>query len=77
MPVNMKYSTLLFLIAGIATAQDSDVGALLGKAVIDPRKPLVEAQVYEAARVQRIPGFPTAGEWEKYAAQLRNASSTT
>ena len=52
-------------------AQDSDIGTLLGRAVIDPRQPLVEAQVYEAARVPRIPTFRTAGEWEKYAVQLR------
>ncbi|MBM3737972.1 MAG: hypothetical protein FJW39_19500 [Acidobacteria bacterium] len=53
--------------AASAIAQDS----LLAKQILDPKQPLMEVQVYTAARVPPVPSFTTAAEWERYATELR------
>ncbi len=44
---------------------------LLGRSILDPRQPLVEAQVYIESRVPSIPIFQNRIEWEQYASSLR------
>jgi dienelactone hydrolase len=63
---------LTALLAAAAAAQTPDpVRAALAKSVIDPKQPLVEVQVYTAARTPPLPTFRTASEWKAYSSALR------
>ncbi len=62
----------LFLVPVALCAQTAeDAGKWLEKPLLDARQALVEAQVYTASRVPLVPGFRSADEWQRYAAELR------
>jgi len=65
----MKLIALSILLVGMTAGQD--VGVWLSKPLLDPRQPLVEAQVYTGSRVPPLPVFRSQAEWEKYSAPLR------
>ena len=64
----LRYALLLLFSAAAIGAGPLD--AVLGKAILDPKQPMVEVQVYTAAKVPRLPVFRTAQEWGAYSAAL-------
>ena len=67
-----RHALLIALFSAAAAAQ-SPVGwdAVLGTRILDPKQPMVEVQVYAAAKVPLLPTFRTAQEWRAYSAGLR------
>ncbi|MGH9672884.1 MAG: alpha/beta hydrolase family protein [Bryobacteraceae bacterium] len=62
----------LLLLAVVLSAQSPDpLAAALAEPILDPRQPLVEAQVYTGSRVPLLPSFTTAKQWEAYSTALR------
>lgn len=63
---------LFFLFALPACPQTaSQIAAWLGEPLLDPRQPLLEAQVYTASRVPPMPVPASAAEWDRTRDQLR------
>ncbi len=58
----------------LGTAVGAERGALeeaLAREIIGPRQSLLDLQDYLEPRIPRLPSFPSAAEWEKYANRLR------
>lgn len=70
--MNRLLGPSFFLIAVAGFAQRPDfVEEALAKPLLDPMQPMVEVQVYTAARVLPMPSFKSAAEWTLYASALR------
>lgn len=68
----MLLRTLALLVWALPLlAQVELLDNLLGCPILAPRQPMIEVQVYTAARVPAVPSFPDAASWENYASGLR------
>jgi hypothetical protein len=64
-------SKTLFAFLMVATLRADDVDTRLAQPLLNPKQPMVEAQIYLASRVKPVPTFSTRAEWEKYAVDVR------
>src|SRR5688500_16678130 len=63
---------ILFLIAIVpALAQRASIDSALARTILEPNQPLIEVQVYTAARVKPMPSVATRSQWDKVSQQLR------
>ena len=66
-----RWILLLCLPVLAAGAEPELLRSLLGCSLLGHGQPMVETQVYTAARVPLIPTFADSASWERYAARLR------
>jgi Acetyl xylan esterase (AXE1) len=69
MPMNM--SKTLFALLIVAAVRAGDIETRLAQPLLNPKQPMVEAQIYLASRVKPVPTFSSRAEWEKYSADVR------
>src|SRR5262245_55655126 len=55
----------------VARAQTASIESALSKKVLAPNQPLIEVQVYSAARVKSMPSVSSAAQWDQISAALR------
>jgi len=57
----MRKTSFLFALApALAIAQQAAIESALAKAILAPNQPLIEVQVYTAARVKSMPAVASA-----------------
>lgn len=66
-----KLSLLFALASAIALAQQSALESALAKPILAPNQPLIEVQVYTAARVKSMPAVSTAQQWDQVSERIR------
>lgn len=70
--MSLRPAVLALLAApGLACAAAPDLGALLGRSILEPNLPVVEVQVFCASRVPPMPPVSSAAQWTQEAARLR------
>jgi hypothetical protein len=67
-----RLSLLLVLAPVLASAQKSDLEVALSKPILVPNQPLIEVQVYTAARVKSMPLVATAQQWDQASERIRS-----
>ncbi|MGH9628687.1 MAG: hypothetical protein ACRD7E_10165, partial [Bryobacteraceae bacterium] len=67
-----RYCSILVLLPGLVAGQESAIESALSKPILAPNQPLIEVQVYTAARVKSMPSVATAAQWERVSEQIRS-----
>jgi dienelactone hydrolase len=60
------------LLPALGLAQNLRLESVLSQPLLVPNQPLIEVQVYTAARVKSMPSVSTAQEWDRVAQQIRS-----
>ena len=66
-----RFASIVAVLPCLALAQSSAIESALSRPVLAPNQPLIEVQVYTAARVKSMPAVGSAAEWERVAQQIR------
>jgi len=59
------------ILAALPAFAEPSVEAALQRTILDPKQPLLDVQVYTAAKVPLVPAFRTVQQWDSYARTLR------
>ena len=66
-----RLASMLALLPCLTLAQTSTLQSALSAPILAPNQPLIEVQVYTAARVKSMPTVATAAQWAQVSQQIR------